>query len=49
VTGTNLLARCLVPINSPFAPGIQSEEAANGIYTNSSAGYIWVGNTSRDQ
>jgi hypothetical protein len=21
VTGTNLLARCLVPINSPFAPG----------------------------
>lgn len=49
VTGTNLLARCLVPINSPFAAGIQSEEAPNGIYTNSSAGYIWVGNTSRDQ
>src|SRR5438477_12673123 len=49
VTGTNLLARCLVPINSPFAAGIQSEEATNGIYTNSSAGYIWVGNTSRDQ
>ncbi len=49
VTGTNLLARCLAPINSPFAAGIQSEEAANGIYTNTSAGYIWVGNTSRDQ
>jgi len=49
VTGTNLLARCLVPLNSPYAGGIQSEEAANGIYTNSSAGYFWVGNTSRDQ
>ncbi len=49
VTGTNLLARCLVPLNSPYAAGIQSEESANGIYTNSSAGYFWVGNTSRDQ
>src|SRR5512140_1511621 len=49
VTGTNLLARCLVPANSAFAAGIASEEAHNGIYTNSSAGYIWVWNTSRDQ
>jgi uncharacterized protein (TIGR03437 family) len=49
VTGTNLLARCLVPINSPYAAGISNEEAANGIYTNSSAGWIWVGNTSRDE
>lgn len=49
VTGTNLLARCLVPLNSPYAAGIQHEESANGIYTNSSAGYFWVGNTSRDQ
>jgi uncharacterized protein (TIGR03437 family) len=49
VTGTNLLARCLVPLSSPYMAGIASEEAANGIYTNSSAGYIWVGNTSRDQ
>ena len=49
VTGTNLLARCLVPLNSPYGAGIRSEEAANGIYTNSSAGYFWVGNTSRDQ
>src|SRR5260370_5457527 len=45
VTGTNLLARCLVPSDSPFAAGIRREEAANGIYTNSSAGYIWVGHT----
>jgi uncharacterized protein (TIGR03437 family) len=49
VTGTNLLARCLVPINSPYAAGISQEEAANGIYSNNSAGWIWVGNTSRDQ
>jgi uncharacterized protein (TIGR03437 family) len=49
VTGTNLLARCLVTMNSPFAAGIASEEAANGIHTNTSAGYIWVGNTSRDE
>jgi len=49
VTGTDLLARCLAPLNSPFAAGIQSEEAPNGIYTNSSTGYFWVGNTSRDQ
>src|ERR1700683_1579687 len=25
VTGTNVLARCLVPLNSPYAAGIQSE------------------------
>ena len=49
VTGTNLLARCLVPINSPYAAGISNEEAANGVHTNSSAGWIWVGNTSRDE
>lgn len=49
VTGTNLLARCLVPLHSPYGAGIQSEEAANGIFTNTSMGYFWVGNTSRDQ
>jgi len=49
VTGTNLLARCLVPINSPYAAGVRNEEASNGVYTNSSAGWIWVGNTSRDE
>lgn len=49
VTGTNLLARCMVVANSPYAAGISSEEAANGIHTNSSAGWIWVGNTSRDE
>jgi hypothetical protein len=49
VTGTNLLARCLVPIDSPYAAGISREEAGNGIFTNSSSGWIWVGNTSRDE
>lgn len=49
VTGTNLLARCLVPLNSPYLASIQAEEMHNGIYTNASAGYIWVGNSSRDQ
>ena len=49
VTGTNLLARCMVPANSPYAAGISSEENANGVYTNSSSGWIWIGNTSRDE
>lgn len=49
VTGTDVLARCLVPQSSPFAAGIASEESANGIFSNKKTGYIWVGNTSRDQ
>jgi uncharacterized protein (TIGR03437 family) len=50
VTGTNLLARCMVPAGSPYAASISSQEAANGIYTNNSPpGWIWVGNTSRDE
>jgi hypothetical protein len=47
VTGTGLLARCLVPMSSPFAAGIASEESANGIHT--SGQDFWVGNTSRDE
>lgn len=51
VTGTDLLARCLVPIASPHAAGMMREEAHHGIYTGSigQLGYFWVGNTSRDQ
>jgi uncharacterized protein (TIGR03437 family) len=50
VTGTNLLARCMVPAGSAYAASISSQEAANGIYTNNSPpGWIWVGNTSRDE
>src|ERR1700730_15107661 len=48
VTGNNVLARCLIPDDSPYAQGIQSEEAHNGIYR-SAPGNFWVGNTSRDQ
>jgi len=47
VTGNDLLARCLVPANSPFAAGIESEESHNGIYQ--SPPNIWIGNTSRDE
>jgi uncharacterized protein (TIGR03437 family) len=49
VTGTNLLARCRIAIGSPFAAGIHSEEAANGVFTNIALGYTWIGNLSRDQ
>ena len=47
VTGTNLLARCIVPMNSPYAAGITQEESHNGIHV--SAQNYWIGNTSRDQ
>jgi uncharacterized protein (TIGR03437 family) len=47
VTGTNLLARCIVQANSPYAQGIASEEVANGV--NKTPTWLWVGNTSRDQ
>jgi len=49
VTGINLLARCMVPVGSPYAQSISTQEAGNGIHTNASAGWIWVGNTSRDE
>jgi hypothetical protein len=51
VTGGNVLARCALPANSPYAASISSQESANGIYNGSIFGapWIWVGNTSRDQ
>ncbi len=51
ITGTDLLARCALPADSPYAAGISEEESANGIYPTVSNGkpWIWVGNTSRDQ
>jgi hypothetical protein len=49
VTGTNLLARCMVPIGSSYAASTSTQEASNGIYMNSSADWIWVGHTSRDE
>src|SRR5437764_49117 len=32
VTGTDLLARCLVPVDSPWAIGITQEEQHHGVY-----------------
>ena len=40
VTGDNRLARCAVMASSPYAAGIASEEANNGIHQN--APWIWV-------
>jgi uncharacterized protein (TIGR03437 family) len=47
VTGDNRLARCMVPVNSPYAASIASQESSNTI--NQSPSWIWVGNTSRDE
>jgi hypothetical protein len=51
VTGTNLLARCAVPVESEFAEGILSEEQTHGVHIGNvdQRGYFWIGNTSRDQ
>ena len=50
VTGTDLLARCALPADSPYAADISNEEAQHGIYQGSIYGapWIWVGDTSRD-
>jgi hypothetical protein len=47
VTGTDLLARCIVPINSNYAASITSQESANGIHE--SGDNYWIGDTSRDE
>jgi hypothetical protein len=51
ITGTDLLARCLVPTNSPYASAIQQAEAGTESITTRLGGtnYFWIGNTSRDQ
>jgi hypothetical protein len=51
ITGTSLMARCLIPVDSIYAPGIITEESHHGIYRNFLNGqeYYWLGNTSRDQ
>jgi uncharacterized protein (TIGR03437 family) len=47
VTGDDRLARCMVSAGSPYAPGIENEEAQHTIHQ--SPPWIWVDNTSRDQ
>ena len=51
VTGTNTLARCAFPTDSPFGDGMASEEINNGVYHGNIDGkaWTWIGNTSRDQ
>ncbi len=51
ITGTNLLARCLMSVDWRFANAINTEEAGHGVTTDTLDGkrYYWIGNTSRDQ
>ena len=51
VTGTDVLARCLFPVSSPYAADLIAENQDLGIYQGVFAGqsYDWVGDTSRDQ
>jgi len=51
VTGQDLLIRCAIPTDSPYAAGIISEEKPNGIFqaTLDNRAWYFVGNTSRDQ
>jgi hypothetical protein len=52
VTGTNLLARCAIPMDSEYLASIVQQESANGTYLGSASdgtAYMWIGNTSRDQ
>jgi hypothetical protein len=51
ITGTDLLARCALPQDSPYAKGVASEEASNGSHSTTLNGrpWIWIGHTSRDQ
>jgi hypothetical protein len=51
VTGTDLLARFLIPRSSPYANAVLGEEAGHGIHeaTYNGQSYAWLGNTSRDQ
>src|SRR5262245_49550990 len=51
ITGSDVLARTLVPIDSPYADGILVEEGGHGTFTGTLGDktYHWIGNTSRDQ
>lgn len=51
VTSREVLARCVIPMDSPFANDLISEESHHGIHVGvvDSIPHFWVGNTSRDQ
>ena len=47
VTGDNRLARCMFLASSPYAVGIESEEAHNTVHQ--APPWVWIDNTSRDE
>src|SRR5262245_31173613 len=51
ITGTNLLARCLVPVDSPFAEALLQDGRSHVVFTHTlqDQRYYWMGSTSRDQ
>ena len=51
VTGTNLLARCLVPVDAPFAAALLQDGRSQAVFTHTlqDQRYYWMGSTSRDQ
>lgn len=51
VTGTDVLARCALPANSPYSSRIVEEDGHHGVFTGTVYGeqWLWIGNTSRDQ
>lgn len=51
VTGRDVLARCVFPVESPWAPDFSQEEQHHGVHLGAVDGrpYFWIGNTSRDQ
>src|SRR5438105_14022239 len=42
VTGSDLLSRCALPADSPYAAAIASEEAPNGVYQGTLYGAPWI-------
>jgi len=50
-TGNDMLARCAIPVDSPYAAAIVSEESLHGVHVAAIDGipHFWVGDTSRDQ
>jgi hypothetical protein len=51
ITKTDVLARCFVATDSPFAAAIQQQESGHGRYDSKLGDrpFFWIGNTSRDQ
>lgn len=51
VTGTETLARCVIPADSPYFTDLAGEESRHGVHVGVVDGipHFWVGNTSRDQ